>query len=133
MQYNSITLISNNLEVGKQIALDLWNINKTWVVVTCDNCLDYEYLSFIKKMKTITVTDSKCFENIKPNKFIKYCERYKVCPIFITDKSNNTDTLQHTMYKAIGEVLQDSVEYIHDSKDKDTYNELIGMLKVSLW
>lgn len=132
MRFNSIFLITNDTTLAKKIAKDLWETNKSWTVISCDNCYDYEFKKYIKHNKSLVVTDGKCFSETQPNAFIKHCERDKICPIFITNKTEEY-MLPHTMYTALEEIFLDSLEYVHDDRDQESYKTLIEVLKVYLW
>lgn len=132
MQFNSIFLISNDYDLAHKIGMDLWEIRKSWTLIKTDDYDDYNFKKYIKENKSIVIIDSKCFEKITPNKFIEYCEKYKILPLFITHKKND-ERIQHTMYVALEEIFMDSLEYFHADEDKDSYNDFIAIIKNYLW
>ena len=79
----------------------------------------------------MVITDGKCFEKTQPNSFIKYCEKDLICPIFVTNK-HKKDMLCHTMYSALEDIFLDSLEYVHDERDQQSYDTLIEVLRVYL-
>ena len=132
MWYNNIMIITNVTTNIKDIIRDIWERNKSWCVISTDNCLDYEVKNYITKNdRVILMNDGECFKEHTPNKFIRYCQKYKILPIFLSD-IDNLD-FPHLMYSNIEEVLEDSFEYMHKSRDSKVYEEFLNLIGGFLW
>ena len=62
---------------------------------------------------------------------LAYCQKYKILPIFLSD-IDNLD-FPHLMYSNIEEVLEDSFEYMHKSRDSKVYEEFLNLIGGFLW
>lgn len=132
MRFNSLMLISNDEELAKKIAKEVWKYNTNWTVISVTDCFDYNFKKYISENKTLIVSDGECFRNTKPNNFIKYCDTYKILPIFISTK-NNENSLPHEMYMMLEDIYLDTLEYIHDDRDISSYDTLISIIKNYIW
>lgn len=123
-KYTKFLFITNDIELGKTIAKDLWERCKSWCVVSTDDIYDNSLKSFMKndEFKAIIVTKPDVILAKKVNYFVKFCEEYKVLPIFITKKSDYNADMVHIMYSNLEEVLEDSLEYIHNDEEDFNFN-----------
>lgn len=144
-KYTKFLFVTNDIDLGKMIAKDLWERRKSWCVVSTDNIYDDSIKSFMKndEFKAIIVTKPTIILTKKVNYFIKFCEDYNILPIFITKKSDYKSDMVHTMYSNLEEILEDSLEYIHNDeeikvKDDDDghindYQYMLNLLTRYLW
>ena len=146
-KYTKFLFITNDVELGKKIAKDLWQRRKSWCVVSTDDIYDVNLKSFMKDndFKAMIVTTPDVMLSKKVNYFVNFCEKYNVLPIFITKKSDYKTDITHIMYSNLEEVLEDSLEYIHNDEDfadfvldtsdntLDEYTYMLNILTEYLW
>lgn len=133
MSFDHILILCEDKDLSLKIGKDLWEKNKNWCVVTVTNCFDDEYKRFLKRYKTISLNDTNCWKDKKVNDFIKYCTKRKILPIFVTIKKDLEKSFAHLMYSNIEEIFLDSMDYIHDEKDSNTYQEFLKIVGHYLW
>ena len=146
-KYSKFLFITNDISLGKKIAKDLWERRKSWCVVSTDDIYDPGIKSFLENddFKTMIVTKPDVILNKKVNYFIKFCEEYNALPIFISKKSEYKTDMVHIMYSNLEEVLEDSLEYIHNDEEYfdfedimddeciDEYKYMLNILTEYLW
>lgn len=146
-KYSKFLFITNDMDLGKKIAKDLWERRKSWCVVSTDDIYDPGIKSFLENddFKTMIVTKPDVILAKKVNYFIKFCEEYNALPIFISKKSEYKTDMVHIMYSNLEEVLEDSLEYIHNDEDDfsfeditddeciDEYKYMLNILTEYLW
>jgi hypothetical protein len=115
--------------------------------VSTDDIYDVNIKSFLKRddFKTMIITQPDIILSKKVNYFINFCEKYNILPIFITKKSEYKTDITHIMYSNLEEVLEDSLEYIHNDEDfsdfvfdtsqdaVDEYTYMLNILTEYLW
>ena len=132
MRYNTILIITDIVDI-RPILTDIWNQHKNWCIISTDDCLNYEVISYINKNhQTIIVNDGQCFKSQPTNKFLKYCEKNNILPIFISDAKNLAGFV-HLMYSNIEESITDSFEYIHANLESDVYKDFLNLIGGFLW
>lgn len=134
-KYRHFLFITNNHQLSKDIAIQLWNKNKSWCVASTDNIYDHNVKKFMNTddYKLILLTKPDVIVEKKVNDFIRFCEKHQVLPIFITTTDTYNDDITHVMYSNIEDVLVDSFEYIHNPKDTQSYKEMLNILLEYLW
>lgn len=145
-KYTKFLFITKEMELGKRIAKDLWQRCKSWCVVSTDNIYDISIKSFLKNddFKAMIVTKPDIILSKKVNYFVKFCEDHNILPIFITKKTDYKEDITHTMYVNLEEVLEDSLEYIHnddidpehlksENDNIDEYTYMLNILTEYLW
>ena len=145
-KYTKFLFITKEMELGKRIAKDLWKRCKSWCVVSTDNIYDIGIKSFLKNddFKAMIVTKPDIILSKKVNYFVKFCEDHNILPIFITKKTDYKEDITHTMYVNLEEVLEDSLEYIHnddidpehlksENDNIDEYTYMLNILTEYLW
>jgi hypothetical protein len=98
------------------------------------------------EFKAMIVTKPDVILAKKVNYFINFCKEYKILPIFITKKSDYKSDMVHIMYSNLEEVLEDSLEYIHNDEEDfelnleniedgyiDEYKYMLNILTEYLW
>jgi hypothetical protein len=105
-----------------------------------------DFYNFYHEWRKNRLTNAISYFKIYLNNLYRdFCEKYNILPIFITKKSEYKTDITHIMYSNLEEVLEDSLEYIHNDEDfsdfvfdtsqdaVDEYTYMLNILTEYLW